>query len=134
MKYIVIGLGNFGASLACRLAATGYEVIGVDNNMQKVEEMKQQITHAICMDATERAALSTLPLKDSDAVIVAIGEDFGTSVKITALLQELKHKRIIGRAFTPLHATVLKAIGVKEVVNPEQDFAEHFAKKLIGKE
>jgi len=134
MKYIVIGLGNFGASLACRLTSMDNEVIGVDNNMQKVEELKNKITHTISMDATELSALSTLPLKDSDAVIVAIGESFGASVTIAALLQEMKPKRIIGRAFTQLHATVLKALGVSEVVNPEQDFAQHFAKRLTGEE
>lgn len=130
MKYIVIGLGNFGSSLAQQLTASGHEVIGIDVNMQKAEELKDTVTHTICLDITEQSAAATLPLKDSDAVIIAIGEDFGTSVKATALMKLMGAPRIIARAFTPLHETVLKAIGVALVINPEHEYAQQFAKRI----
>ena len=77
MKYILIGLGNFGASLAEKLTMMGNEVIGVDVKQSKVEDMKHRITHAINLDATELGAVTNLPLKDTNVVIVGIGEDMG---------------------------------------------------------
>ena len=75
MKYIVVGLGNFGASLSMKLTAQGNEVIAIDTSMSKVEMYKEKISHTICMDATDEYTVSGLPLKDTDVVIVAIGED-----------------------------------------------------------
>jgi trk system potassium uptake protein TrkA len=130
MKYIVIGLGNFGSTLSVRLTEMGSEVIGVDNRMQKVDALKDKITHAICLDTTDQAAINTLPLHDTDIVIVSIGEDFGASVMTTALLKQHGVKRLISRAISPLHQTVLEAIGVETIVLPEQESAERLAKQL----
>lgn len=66
MKYIVVGLGNFGASLAEKLTAQGNEVIGIDTRMANVDLYKERISHTICMDATDEFTVSGLPLKDTD--------------------------------------------------------------------
>lgn len=133
MKYIIFGLGNFGSSLGQKLTEAGNEVIGIDNNMDKVDALKESISHTICMDSTDQFTVSGLPLKDADVVIVAIGEDQGANVMTTAVLKNLKVKRLISRAITPLHETVLEAIGVDEVVHPEEETAERWAKKLTLK-
>lgn len=130
MKYIIIGLGNFGASLAQKLTEQGNEVIGVDNKMSKVDACKGKISHAICMDSTDQFTMTGLPLKDTDVVIVAIGEDQGANIMTTAVLKNLKAKRLISRAITPLHETVLQAMGVDEIVHPEEETSERWAKKL----
>lgn len=130
MKYIIIGLGNFGASLAQKLTEQGNEVIGIDTNMSKVDANKEKISHTICMDATDEFTVSGLPLKDTDIVLVAIGEDQGANVMTTALLKNLEVKRLISRAINPLHEKVLQAIGVDEIVHPEEETAERWAKKL----
>ncbi len=130
MKYIIIGLGNFGASLAQKLTEQGNEVIGIDTNMTKVDAFKEKISHTICMDATDEFTVSGLPLKDTDIVLVAIGEDQGSNIMTTALLKNLQVKRLISRAINPLHEKVLQAIGVDEIVNPEVETAERWAKKL----
>jgi trk system potassium uptake protein TrkA len=130
MKYIIIGLGNFGASLAKKLTAQGNEVIGIDNNMTKVESNKEKITHTICMDSTDEFTVSGLPLSETDVVIVAIGEDKGSNVMTTALFKNLQVKRLISRAIDSLHEKVLTAIGVDEIVHPEEETAERWAKKL----
>lgn len=130
MKYIVIGLGNFGSSLAEKLTKMGNEVIGVDIKMDKVEALKDKITHAICLDSTDINAVSHLPLKDTDIVIVAIGEDKGALIMATALMKQLKVKRLISRAVTPLQQMVLQAMGVDEIIHPEEETAERWAKKL----
>jgi trk system potassium uptake protein len=130
MKFIVLGLGNFGRALAVRLTEMGHEVIGVDNKMLKVEQLKDEITHTICLNSTDRDAVSSLPLKDADAVIVAIGEDEAASLLTTALLKQLNVKRIIGRIVSDLQRTVLDAMAIKEYVLPEEEAAERLAMRL----
>lgn len=130
MKFIVLGLGNFGASLASRLTEIGHEVIGVDNSMKKVERLKEKITHTVCMNSTDEEAVSSLPLSDADAVIVSIGEDEAASLLTTALLKQLKVKRIIGRVVSPLQKTVLDAMAIEEYILPEEESAERLAMRL----
>lgn len=130
MKYIIIGLGNFGASLAEKLTQMGNEVIGVDMDMSKVETIKDKITHAINLNSTDVAAVSNLPLKDTDIVIVAIGEDPGANIMSTALLKQFHVKRLISRAVNPLQEMVLEAMGVDEIIHPEEETAERWSKKL----
>lgn len=130
MKYIIFGLGNFGASLAEKLTEQGNEVIGIDTNMAKVDAFKERISHTICMDATDEFTVSGLPLKETDIVMVAIGEDQGANIMTTALLKNFQVKRLISRAINPLHEKVLQAIGVDKIVHPEEETAERWAKKL----
>jgi trk system potassium uptake protein len=130
MKYIIIGLGNFGASLAEKLTRIGHEVIGVDNDMSKVEAVKEVITHSICLDCTDAHAVNHLPLNDTDAVLVCIGENQGANVMATALMKKMNVKRLISRAVSPLHQTILEAMGVDEIVHPEQESASRWAKRL----
>ena len=130
MKYIIVGLGNFGASLAEKLTLQGHEVIGIDHSMSKVEMLKEKISHTICLDAMDEFTVSGLPLKDTDVVIIAIGEDQGANVMTTAVFKNLQVKRLISRAINPLHEKVLRAIGVDEIVHPEEETAERWAKKL----
>lgn len=130
MKYIIFGLGNFGASLAQKLTEQGNEVIGIDLSMVKVVAYKEKISHTICMDATDELTVAGLPLKETDIVLVAIGEDQGANIMTTALLKNFEVKRLISRAINPLHEKVLQALGVDEIVNPEEETAERWAKKL----
>lgn len=130
MKYIIIGLGNFGASLAEKLTKMGNEVIGVDVNMSKVEAIKDKITHAVNLDSTDITAVSSLPLKDTDVVIVGIGEDKGANIMATALMKQLHVRRLISRAVSPLQEMVLEAMGVDEIIHPEEETAERWSKKL----
>jgi trk system potassium uptake protein len=128
MKFIIFGLGNYGYSLATKLTELGHEVIGVDNSMSKVDSLKDRISQVICMDSTDKESVSTLPLKDTDITFVCIGEDDRASIMTSALLTQLKSKRIIGRAVSLLQQTVLEAMGIKEIVHPEKDSAERMAK------
>ena len=130
MKFIVYGLGNYGAALSSKLVVLGHEVIGVDRKLQLVEKLNHQITHAISMDATNPDAIKSLPLKDVDAVINTIGEDEGVNIMATALLVQSGVKRIICRVTSPLQQTVLEAMNIKEFVYPEGDSAERMAYKL----
>ncbi|WP_201538209.1 potassium channel family protein [Psychrobacter immobilis] len=130
MRYIIVGLGNFGSSLGMALTRQGHEVIGVDNSMHKVEAYKETISHTICMDATDESTVKGLPIADTDMVIVAIGEDQGENVMATALFKTLKAKRLISRSINPLHEKVLQAIGVDDIIHPEKEAAKRWAKRL----
>ena len=130
MKYIVLGLGHFGRSLAIHLTELGHEVIAADKKLSIVEQLKDRITHTVCMDTTDREAMTSLPLKDSDAVIIAIGEDEGASLLTTALIKELQVKRIIGRVVSDLQKAVLQAMQIDEYIMPEEEAAERLALRL----
>ena len=130
MKYIVIGLGYFGSNLASKLTSMGHEVIGVDNHPERLDELKENVTTVMKMDATNVNAVRSLPLEESDAVIVAIGEDVGSSILAASILKNLKVKRIIGRAIHQTHHSILNQIGIDEVVMPLEDSASHVASML----
>jgi len=130
MKYIILGLGHFGRSLGIHLTELGHEVIGADLNIQIVEQLKDKITHTVCLDTTDREAVSSLPLKDCDAVIVAIGEDEGATLMTTALVKQLGVKRIIGRVVSDLQRTVMEAMQIDEYIMPEEEAAERLALRL----
>lgn len=130
MKYIVLGLGHFGRSLATHLTELGHEVIAADKSIIIVEQLKDKITHTVCLDTTDREAVSSLPLKESDAVIVAIGEDEGASLLTTALIKQLGVKRVIGRVVSDLQKTVLEAMNIDEYIMPEEEAAERLAMRL----
>lgn len=130
MKVLIFGLGNFGHSLALNLTETGNEVIGIDLKMAKVELLKDRIAHAICMDSTNELAYEALPLKDTDLAIVAIGENEGAAIITTAILKKLTTCNIISRSLSPIHDTVLQAMGVDQIVHPEQEAADRLTRKI----
>ena len=123
MKFIIIGLGYFGSKLAINLTNLGHEVIGVDNRPDRIEELKDLISVVMEMDTTTEKAVKSLPLDDTDAVIVGIGEDVGSSILTLAILKSLNVSRIIGRAISPLHQNILTHIGIREIVHPEEETA-----------
>ena len=130
MKYIVIGLGSFGATLATTLTDLGHEVIGVDIDENQVEAIKDKITHAITLNATNEQSLKTLPLDSADTVIIGIGKDAGSSIMATALLKKLEVKEILCRAVSDIHQTVLETMGVEKIIHPERETAERLAMTL----
>jgi len=130
MKFIVFGIGNYGASLAGKLVDLGHEVFGVDSSSERTEKLKNRITYTIAMDATNPEAIQDLPLKEADAVIIAIGENEGTIILLAALLKQIGVKRIICRVTSTLQKTVLETMGLSEFVYPEQNSAERMAHQL----
>ncbi|KIX21273.1 potassium transporter TrkA [Flavobacterium sp. 316] len=130
MKVIVFGLGNFGMSLSLSLTETGNEVIGIDKQMDKINLVKDKISHAICMDSTNELAYDAVPLKDADKVVVAIGENEGAAIITTAIIKKLSDVKIISRALSPIHDTVLEAMGIHSIIHPEQDSADRLTKQI----
>lgn len=123
MRYIIIGLGNYGSVLAKELMLLGNEVIGADNNPHRVDALKDKLSTAFIIDATDEVSLSVLPLSDVDVVIVTIGEDIGASIRTIALLKQRKVKHIYARAIDSVHKAVLEAFNLDRILRPEQDAA-----------
>ena len=130
MKYIIIGLGNYGGVLAEELSMLGNEVIGVDMNSHHVELVKDKIAASFIMDATEEEALSALPLREVDVVIVAIGENLGASVRTIAILKKMGVKRIMARAVDEVHKMILEAFGLDRILTPEKEAARTLVRLL----
>lgn len=123
MKYIIIGLGNYGYVLAEELSALGHEVIGADISHGRVDSIKEKIATAFVIDASDEQALSVLPLNSVDIVIVAIGENFGASIRVVALLKQMNVKHIYARSIDAVHHSVLEAFGLDRILTPEEDAA-----------
>ena len=130
MKYLIVGLGNVGRTLAEQLTDMGHDVIGVDTNENRVDEIKDRISIAYILDASQVDALSELPLDEVDTAIVAIGQSMDQSLRAVAALKELKVARIYARALDNVHYAILRAMSISCIFTPETYAARLFAQKF----
>ncbi len=130
MRYLIIGLGIYGSNLAKDLTDMGHEVIGADRSATIVDSIKEYISTAYILDSTDEAALSGLPLTGVDLVIVAIGENFGASVKTVAILKKLGVKHIYARAADDLHYAILEGMQIDRIITPEQRAARDLSMEM----
>jgi len=130
LQVLIIGLGQFGMSLAKTHAQKGAEIVGVDIDKEAVNIASAFIDDAICMDATEENALVKLTPQKRDIVVCAIGSK-EPSILSTALLVEMGCKNIVARATDKIHERILKAIGADNVFNPDDEYGKKFAYKIL---
>lgn len=133
MKYLIIGLGNFGKTLAVELSDIGHEVIGIDINEHSVDSVKDRISLSYIMDATDSLSLRSLPLNEIDCAIVAIGQSMDFSLRAVAALKELSVRNIYARALDDTHRSILKAMDIKKIFIPESFAAKILAQKVSDK-
>jgi trk system potassium uptake protein TrkA len=131
-KYAVIGLGQFGMAIAKALSAKGAEVLAIDHDEDHVNQIADQVAFAVALDATDKKALQTQNVQDSDAVVVAIGENFEALLLCTVILMEIKVKRIIARANDDTQRVILEKIGVTEILSPELEVGNIVAERLLN--
>jgi trk system potassium uptake protein TrkA len=132
MLFAVIGLGRFGFKLATTLAEKGAEVLAIDIDRELVEEIKDLVSQAVCLDSTEEKALRAVGVQDVDAAVVAIGVNIEASILTTAILRRLGVGRIIGRAMTKLQGQILQEVGARKVIYLEDQMGEEVARSLIA--
>lgn len=130
MRYLIIGLGIYGENLARDLTAMGHEVIGADRNKSNIDAIKDYISTVYLIDSTEPSQLEVLPLRNVDLVIVAIGENFGASIKTVALLKKAGVKHIFARAIDTLHEAILDSFEIDRIITPEQRAAADLSREL----
>ncbi len=131
-RFAVIGMGRFGSAIAQRLTEKGAEVIAMDASRERIEHVRDKVTYAVALDSTDKDALVSQGIKDMDAVVVALGENFQDVLLTTFVLQELGVKRIIVRANGDVQTRILEKMGVKEILSPEAEVSNAVADNLIN--
>lgn len=132
MKFVIIGMGQFGRALAIYLRDSGFEVTIVDEKESVITEMKDYVDTAIVGDASDERLLDRLDLGKDTYVIIAVGEGFERNILITALLHEKGVKHLYARSVNDLQGKVLKRIGVKELFRVEDVAAKQLAARFIN--
>ncbi len=120
-QVLVIGLGRFGTSLATALNRLGYEVLAVDLNERRTQDVAPDVTRVAQADTTDEDVLRDLDAGSFDIAAVAIGSPIENSVLTTILLKKFEVPYIIARANNELHGSILTKIGADMVVYPEMD-------------
>lgn len=129
---IVVGLGQFGTSVAKELASRGVEVLAVDAVEERVQAVAAHVADAMCFDATDQEAVARTAPDRRDVCVCAIGDDAkDASIICTALLRQAGAPRVIARANDEVHARILTLVGAHLVVNPERAFGERFASQIV---
>ena len=120
---LLIGLGRFGRHIALQLNKLGHEVMAVDSNEERVNEILPIVTNAQIGDSTNAEFLKSLGIRNFDVCIVAIGENFQNSLETTSLLKELGAKLVVSRAERDVQEKFLLRNGADEVIYPEKQVA-----------
>jgi trk system potassium uptake protein len=117
----VLGLGRFGRAVARELTRLGHEVLAVDTSERVVQEVLPDVTHAAQADVTDDDALRELGLEDFHTVVIAITSNLEASILATALVRRLGVRRILAKAGSELHGSILEQVGATRVVYPERE-------------
>lgn len=131
-QFIVIGLGRFGTSVAETLYALGNDVLAVDIDEERVQNIADRVTHAVQVDANDEASLRALGIGNFDVAIISIGSDIQANILSTLLVKEMNVKHIITKANNAMHAKVLYKIGANRVIFPERDMGIRVAHNLCS--
>lgn len=129
-RFAVIGLGKFGFYVAKTLFEDGHEVIAIDKDRDRVQEIEPFCSEAVVMDVTDKERLKTLGLEDVDAVVISTGEAISTSILLTLHLHGFGVKKILAKAIDEDHGKILEKIGAAEIIYPEKAMAIKTARSL----
>ncbi len=130
-QVLIIGLGSFGMALVNELVSKKSEIIVIENDQKKAQQVKDFVHKVVVADASDKDVLCQFA-KDVDCVIVCMGEKMDSSILATHCLKEIGVKRIIAKAASSEHGQILKLIGAHEVVFPEQDTAKRLVTSLMS--
>lgn len=131
-SYFVIGLGRFGSGLAVSLCQLGAEVLAMDIRPDLVQQIANDVTHAVAGDAQDKEVLRALDVRSFDCAIIAIGDNLAASVLTVMNLKELGVPYIVCKAHDATHRRVLEKLGVDRVVIPELEHAQRLARSLFS--
>lgn len=132
MKVAIVGLGLFGHALAIQLARSGAEVLVVDRDLRLVSAMRDEVAHAVCMDATDEREFQAQELGKMDVLVAAIGNDFEANQMVVLLAKQNGVQRVIARAPSERHARILRMLGADDVLLPEVQAGESLGRRLIS--
>ncbi|MDE7296094.1 MAG: TrkA family potassium uptake protein [Clostridia bacterium] len=130
ISVLLIGMGKFGRTLGEKLLGMGDEVMIVDKNEDVINSLGPKYADATIANCTNEENLAAMDVKAFNACVVAIGDDFQSSLEVTSLLKDLGAKRVISRATTDIQRKLLLRMGADEVIYPDMDIAEKLAVRL----
>ena len=133
VSVLLIGMGKFGRTLGEKLLGMGDEVMIVDKDEDKINALASKYTNALITNCMIEENLATMDIPSFDACVVAIGDDFQSSLEITSILKDLGAKRVISRATTEIQRKFLMRVGADEVIYPDMDIAEKLAVRMNSK-
>ncbi|MEW5954107.1 MAG: TrkA family potassium uptake protein [Bacillota bacterium] len=119
----VIGLGRFGRSMVKELTRIGHDVMAIDIDPQRINEVTDEVVHAVQADAMDEQVLRSIGIRNFDIVIVSIGHNIQSNILTTIILKEMGVERVIAKAQNSLHGKVLEKLGIDQVIYPERDMA-----------
>jgi len=131
-RFGVIGLGRFGYTVAITLANSGAEVIAIDTDSNLINEVSDIVSVAVCMNSVDKEGLLAHGLNNTDAAVVAIGQNFEASVLTTSILKDIGVKKVIARASTDVQKRILELIGADQVIFPEDAIGVRVAQSLLS--
>lgn len=131
-QYAVLGLGKFGYSVAVTLENLGCDVIVVDNNAEKVQNIADRVSFAMRADISEANVMESLGAKNLDGAIIGVSENLEASIMATIGAKEIGIPYVIAKAQNELHATILKKVGADVIVFPEKEMGSRIAKSLVS--
>jgi trk system potassium uptake protein len=132
-RFIVVGLGNFGATVARSLTDAGDDVIAIDVDGELVDRIAPQVAKAVVGDATVLETLERLGARSADAAVVSTGGDITASILATMALSDLEVHELYVKVVSTDHARVMHRIGVTETIFPERDSAVALSKRMGGR-
>lgn len=131
-EFIIIGLGRFGTSLAMSLTAYNHDVLAIDSDIKRVQQVSNVLPHVIQLDATNIDALREVGADAFDTGVVCIGTDFESNVLATVTLRKLGVRRVITKARTVTQQEILTRVGADEVILPEHEAGVRLARRLAA--
>lgn len=132
-RFVIIGLGNFGAAVAHTLYEQGNEVVVIDVDETAVDRMAGKVTRSALGDGRDSSTLERLGAKGADAGIISTGDDIAASILATLALKDLGVEELFVKVISRDHARVMEKIGISETIFPERDSASALAKRITGK-
>ncbi|MCH5252690.1 MAG: TrkA family potassium uptake protein [Lachnospiraceae bacterium] len=131
-EFVVIGLGQFGTNVAKTLESSGATVMVIDKDDRKLERIANEVTHAVCADATNSEAMHQLGLHNYDGAIIGIGHDLEANVLITIQLKEMGVPFVMTKASTDLEGRILHKVGADKVIFPDKEMGYRVGNQIMN--
>lgn len=132
-RFIVVGLGNFGASVAEALYSAGHDVAALDRDGDRVDHMARRVTRAAVGDGTDQRTLRKLGAEDADGAVISTGDDITASALTTLVLRDVGVHEIYVKVISPEHARLIDQIGVTETIFPERESGIRLGKRISSR-
>ena len=131
-SFAVIGLGQFGMTLAVTLAESDCDVLAIDDKEENIEEISEKVTYAVKADVREPGILKALGVQNVDVAIIAVAENLEASISATMQAKDLGVPFVVAKSMNSLHGRILDKIGADKIIYPEQSMGIRVAKNLLS--